>query len=354
MKFTKIFIVGILFFLLSGVSFGQELTYSKAEPLLNDSQKEVLNKADKYLKKSEKKIASAEKIEAKYKKYLDKKAKTKKAKKKKKYQKKFDKKTVEARKIRIQAQKDFLRAYQDATTVYSQLIVAADFFDDGDRTEANSLNNSAVNMIDNSEKKMASYNKIIGDSKKLKKAKASSINTAISSAQKLQKGAYDKQKEAIDIVLNQNVKKEAAEKDERAWSTAQNIHTIAGYQDYIENFPSGKHLASARSNVRMLEAEKTKINDPVNLSSDYTFKVQIAASFTQLPQNELRAKYSNVAEIEKVHSAGRYKYWVGSFPTYSQAASLRDQLLTSTVFDAFIVVFDKDGNQIEVSDDMKN
>ncbi len=354
MKFTKIFIVGILFFLLSGVSFGQELTYSKVVPLLNDSQKGVLNKAEKYLKKGEKKIASAEKIEAKYKKYLDKKAKAKKAKKKKKYQKKFDKKTVEARKIRIQAQKDNLKAYQDATTVYSQIIVAADFYDDADRTEANSLNNSAVSMVDNSEKKMAHYNKIIGDKKKLKKTKASSINGAISSAKKLQEDAYNKQKEAIDIVLNQTVKKEAAEKDERAWSTAQNIHTIAGYQDYIDNFPSGKHLTSARSNIRMLEAEKTKVNEPVNASSDFTFKVQIAASFTQLPNNELRAKYSNVGEIEKVHTGGRYKYWVGAFPSYSGAAALRDQLLTSTVFDAFIVVFDKDGNQVEVTDDMKN
>lgn len=355
MKLTKVLIVGILFFLYSGITFGQELTYSAAEALLNDSQKAVLEKADKYLKKGEKKIASAEKIEAKYKKYLDKKNKAKKAKKKKKYQDKFDKKTIEARKIRIQAQKDYLKAYQDATSVYSQIIVGADYFDDGDRTEANALNNKAESLVESSEKKMAKYNKIIGDKKKLKKTKASSISSAISDARSSQDDAYGKQKEAIDLVLNQKTKKEAAEKDDRAWSTAQNIHTISAYQDYIDNFPRGKHVSSARSNIRMLEAEKEKVNEPViNTNSDYVFKVQIAASYTQLPNSELRAKYSKTEEIEKSRVGGRYKYWVGSFPTYSGAAALRDQLLTSTVFDAFVVVFDKSGNQLEVTDEMKN
>jgi len=353
MKFTKVFMIGMLFFFFSGVSFGQELTYSEAESLLNDSQKEVLKKADKYLKKGDKKIANAEKIESKYKKYLDKKNKAKKAKKKKKYQKKFDKKTAEARKIRIQAQKDYLKGYQDATTVYSQIIVGADYYDDGDRTEANSLNNSAESLVEDAEKKMSKYNKMVGNKKKLKKAKASAINSAISKSKSNLTSAFEKQKEAIDIVLAQSQKKEADEKDERAWSAAQNIHSISGYQDYIDNFPSGKHLRSARSNIRMLEAEKVK--EPViNTNSDYIFKVQIAASFTQLPNSELRAKYSNTEEIEKVRVGRRYKYWVGSFPTYSGAAALRDQLLTSTVYDAFIVVFDKSGNQIEVTDDMKN
>ncbi|NPA45112.1 MAG: hypothetical protein GXO49_06230 [Chlorobi bacterium] len=353
MKFTKVFIVGILFFFFSGVSFGQELTYSEAEVLLNDSQKEVLKKADKYLKKGDKKIASAEKIEAKYKKYLEKKNKAKSAKKKKKYQAKFDKKTAEARKIRIQAQKDYLKAYQDATAVYSQIIVGADYFDDADRTEANSLNNSAESLVENAEKEMSKYNKIIGDSKKLKKTKASDINSAISKSKDLLSSAYNKQKEAIDIVLTQGRKKEEAEKDERAWSTAQGIHTIEAYQDYIDNFPSGRHVSSARSNIRMLRAEEAKKNAS-NAASDYIFKVQIAASISQLPISELRAKYPNTDEIEKVHVGNRYKYWVGAFPTYKEAAALRDQLLTSTVYDAFIVVFDKDGNQLEVTDDMKN
>ncbi len=356
MKLMKSFIVGALFFLISGNVSSQELTYSAADGLFNDSQKEVLEKADKYLKKGDKKIASAEKIEEKNQKYLDKKAKAKKTKKKAKYQKKFDKKTVEARKIRIQAEKDYLKGYQDATAVYSQLITGADYYDDGDRTEASSLNSKAETMIEDAEKKMAKYNKIVADKKKMKKTKASSINGAISSARGLKEDAYNKQKEAVDIVLSQGVKKEEAQRDEDAWSNAQSIHTIASYQDYIENFSSGKHVQSARSNIRLLEAEKEKENEVViaDVNSDYIFKVQIASSVSPLPNNELAAKYSNTSEIEKVRVGYRYKYWVGSFGSYSRAAALRDQLLTSTVYDAFIVVFDKSGNQIEVTYDMKN
>jgi len=355
MKLIKSFIVVVLFFLISGNVSAQELTYSGAEELFNNSQKEVLDKADKYLKKGDKKIASAEKIEAKFQKYLDKKAKAKKAKKKKKYQKKFDKKTLEARKIRIQAEKDYLKGYQGAIAVYSQLIAGSDYYDEDDRADANSLNNKAERMIEDAENKMEKYNKIIGNKKKFKKVKASAVNSAISNSRSLKESAYSKQKEALDIVLNQGVKKGEAQKDENAWSNAQSIHTIASYQDYIDNFSSGKHLQSARSNIRMLEAENEKENESIvtDVNSDYIFKVQIASSISPLPNNELAAKYSNTSEIEKVRVGYRYKYWVGSFGSYSRAASLRDKLLTSTVYDAFIVVFDKSGNQIEVTYDMK-
>jgi len=355
MKLIKFLIIGMFFFLFSGNAFGQDLTYSVAEGLFNDSQKEVLKKADTYLKKGDKKIASAEKIESKYQKYLDKKNKTKKAKKKKKYQKKFDKKTAEARKIRVHAEKDYLKAYQDAIAVYSQLIVAAKYFDEGDKTKALSLNSKAETMIVEAENKMVKYNKIVSNKKKLKSAKASYINSAISEARKIKEEALVKQKQAIDIVLIQGKKKELYDKDENAWKNAKSIHSIASYQDYIDNFPTGMHVTSARSNIRLLESEVEKTVQSSNtVNSDYIFKVQIASSVTPLPQNELASKYSNTDEIQQVKVGYRYKYWVGNFGTYQQAVVLRDQLLVSSVYDAFIVVFDKDGNQIDVSYDMKN
>ncbi len=350
MKLTKVLFIGLIFFIFSGAAFGQEITYSAAEGLFNDSQKKVLEKAEKHIDKGDKKIKLAEKIEAKY---------TKKKKKKKKKKKtkasKFDKKTWEAKKFRIQAEKEYLKAYQDASTVYSEIIVAADFFDDGDHTEATALNNEAVKMVVDAEKKMSKYNKTIGNKKTLKKMPSAKLKTAIKEAHSLKENAINKQKEALDLVLNQGKKKEAVEKDNAAWANAQNINTIEAYKDYIDSFSSGKYVTNARAMIRQLKAEEEKKREVViQASSDYTFKVQIAASKTQLSNYELQTKYPNTSEIEQVYTNYYYKYWVGSFGSYSQAVSLRDQLLMSTVPDAFIVVFDKSGNQIDVSFDMKN
>ncbi len=337
MKVFKFFVIGLVFLLFSGYTGAQTVTYSNAESLFNAEQTKVLEKAEKYITKAESKISKAEAIEKKY------------AKKKKK-KKKYNKKTWEAKKFRIQAEKDFLKAYQDASAVYSQIIVGTTYYDDNDKSEAHALNDDAVSLIEGADKKMSTYNKKIGDSKYLKKVSSSSVNSAISNARSSKESAYSKQTEALDIVLNQGRKKELDEKDNKAWSNAQNINTIASYQDYIDNFPSGKYTSKARQMIRQLQAEQDKNKSVV---SDYVFKVQIAASRSALPKYELAGKYSNTSEIEKEYSDGFYKYRVKSFSTYSQAAAFRDQLLRSTVPDAFIVVYDKNGNQLEVNDEMK-
>lgn len=336
MKILKFFVVGLILVLFSNFTQAQSLTYSSAESLLNSEQTKILEKAEKYITKAESKISKAEAIEKKY------------AKKKKK-KKKYNKKTWEAKKFRIQAEKDYLKAYQDASAVYSEIIVGTTYYDDNDKSEAHSLNDDAVSLIEGADKKMSNYNKKIGDNKYLKKLSFSSLNSAISSARGSKKSAYSKQTEALDIVLNQGRKKEQDEKDNRAWASAQNINTIASYQDYIDNFSSGKYVSKARQMIRQLQAELNK--KPI--VSDYVFKVQIAASRSALPKYELASKYSNTSEIEKEYSGGFYKYRVKSFSTYSQAAAFRDQLLRSTVPDAFVVVYDKSGNQLEVSDEMK-
>jgi len=340
MKVVKFFVIGLIFLMFSGLTKAQTVTYSAAESLFNSEQAKVLEKAEKYIDKAEAKITKAEAIEKKY------------AKKKKK-KKKYNKKTWEAKKFRIQAEKNYLKAYQDASAVYSQIIVGATYYDDGDKSEAHALNDDAVSLIEDADKKMSKYNKKTSDTKYLKKLSFSSLNSAISSARGNKESAYSKQTEAIDIVLNQGRKKKLDEKDNRAWTNAQNINTIASYQDYLDNFSSGKYVSRARQMIAKLKADQAKNNKP-QVNSNYIFKVQIAASRSALPKYELAGKYSNTSEIEKQYSGGYYKYWVKSFPTYSQAAAFRDQLLRSTVPDAFVVVFDKSGNQLEVSDEMKS
>jgi hypothetical protein len=326
----------VLFF--SGIMKGQTVTYSAAESLFTQEQKSVLDKAEKFILRGDKLIKDADGIDTKFE-------------KKKKNEKKFDKKTWEAKKFRIDAEKNYLKAYQDAITVYSGLVVGTEYFDSNDENEAHALNDAALEALTEAESKMSGYGKMGNDEDALKKLSASSLNTAIRSAEGLRLDAYNKEVEAMDIILSQSRKKEMVQKDERAWQNAQDINTIASYQDYIDNFPQGKYVSKARQLIKQLQDEEN--NKRVVDQSNYIFMVQIAASKVVLSQGKLGSIYKKTKEIQRIYIEGYYKYRVGNFKNYKEAAAFRDQCMRNGAPDAFVVVFDKNGNQIEVTDSMK-
>lgn len=340
MKNIIYFIILFTAICFSRIAQSQNVTYSSAESLFTQEQKSVLDKAEKFIEKGDKLIKNANEIDGKFEK-LD----------KKKKEKKFDKKTWEAKKFRIEAEKNYLKGYQDAITVYSEIVTGAEYFDSNDDKEAHALSEAAGESITEAEKKMSAYDKISNDSKQLKKLTSSSLNTAINSAAKLREDAYDKEKEALDIILSQSRKKEQVKRDEKAWENAQDINTIASYQDYIDNFPTGKYVNRARQLIKQLQEEE---RDKQVEQGNYVFMVQIAASKVLLSKGKLSSLYKKTKEIEKVFAEGYYKYRVGKYTNYKEAASFRDQLMRAGVPDAFVVVFDKNGNQIEVTDNMKN
>jgi hypothetical protein len=337
MKLFKTLTAISLFFFFSGTLLGQSLTYSAAEDLLSGDQSDRLEKAEKYLGNGETDLNKAKEIEKKYE-------------KKKKKQKKYDKKTWEAKKYRIFAEKDFLKAYKEACEVYSEVISQAEFFDEDDIQEANSLNEEALALIEEAESDMKSYNSMANDKGELKKLSASKLNSALGKSKNKRESAYDKQKEALDLVLAQGRKKAENERDDAAWSQAQSIHTIAGYQDYIDNFPSGKYVNKARQLINQLREEEERNKTAV---SDYTFMIQIATSTHNLSNWELKRLYSNTSEIKSEYIDGIYKYRVDkSFTTYEQAYNFALTLKNKNP-DLFIVAFSKSGNQIQVTEEMK-
>jgi len=337
MKLFKSSVTVILFIFFAGSMFGQSLTYSPAEDLLNDAQKDKLEKADKYIKNGQTKIKNAKAIEKKYE-------------KKKKKTEKYDKKIWEAKKIRILADKDYQKAYVEASEAYSEIISQAEFFDENDIKSANSLNNDALALIEEADQDMKSYGSMANDNGKLKELSSSKLNSDISSADGKRESAFDKQKEAIDLVLAQGKKKEETERDERAWADAQSMNTIAGYQDYIDNFPAGKYVYKARQLINQLREEEERNKVTV---SDYTFMIQIASSNHNLSNWELKKRYSNTSEIKKEYVNGLYKYRIDkSFTNYEQAYNFAVGIKSKNP-DLFIVAFTKDGIQVNITEDMK-
>jgi biotin-(acetyl-CoA carboxylase) ligase len=347
MKLFKILTSVIFFLLFSGAVKSQEFIYTGIEGRLTDAQTSEIQKAETNIQKAEKTIDEAEVIEAKYE-ALEKSNKEKK-------RKKFDSKTYEAKKLRIDAEKKYQKAYEGIIAVYSDVITQSDFYYADDQKKASALNEEAVGLLKDAEDKMKEYNKITGDEKELKNIRAKNLDGAISKSRALKEEALQKQFSALELILNQEVKKRADEEDRLAWENAVEENTIESFEEYIETFSKGKFVSQARDKIAKLKADienNVSQNASNSQNTGLTFKVQIAASKRKLSNAKLLKYYSDVSKIESVYVGKYHKYRVGSFSSYKDALNFKNSLL-SRVPDAFIVVFDKEGKQIEVTEDMK-
>ncbi len=342
LKFTGLLLFSILIF---GVSYSQDFNYPDVEGRLTDDQRETLEKAETYVKAAEKKIKQAESIESQYSKFKES--------KKSRKRKKWEKKTWEAKQKRIDAEKRYEMAYLLAYDVYSEVITTNQYYSKADEDNANSLNNNANDKLSDAKSKLSKYKKKT-DKKSLEKVKYKKLASDIDNIRVLQNEAIQKQFDAIGLMLQQGNKKLEDQKDNLAWENAKDINTISAYQEYIDDFSKGKFVAQARSKINALkkaaadarELRKNKAN------KGYTFKVQIAASKTRISNFSLARKYSDVSKISKVNEGGYFKYRVGSFDNYLDAESLKKSLKRKAP-GAFIVVFDVNGKQIQVIDEMK-
>ncbi len=331
-------------------TYAQSFMYEAIQDRLSAEQTTEIGEAQGYADKAQKSTEKAEAIEKEY-------AKLKGTGKKSK-DKKYEKKIWEAKKHNIDAEVKYAKAYTAATTVYSAFLNEAAFYLDSDKEEALRLDSEAMELMGNADNNLSKIKKDAGDKKDLGKMSSSKLSSELASSHKLMEDALEKQFRALELYTKQADKKKYDENDRRAWDEAQTINTIEGYQDYIANFSRGKYVAEARERMGKLKEAPVvdepddNVNHPVANAKGYVFKVQIAASRKPLSHERLAEIYPQVDKIERQFIGGKYKYRIGSYPSYKQAAAERDKVV-STASGAFVVVFDKNNKQIKVSDDMK-
>jgi hypothetical protein len=320
--------------------------YQGVEDQLSSEQLGEISTAQGFVEKAEASIKKAEGIEASY---AD----------KKKKEKKYEKKIWEAKKFRIDAEVKYSRGFSGATTVYSAFINEANFYLDSDKEEAKRLDSEAIELMGTADNQLSKLKKVAGEKKALEKMSSSKLGSELASSHKLIEDALEKQFKAMELYLKQADKKKYDEKDRQAWDEAQSINTVEAYEEYVTNFSRGKNAAKAREKIEELRKEPEVVvdsSDQVNPEvavAGITFKVQIAASKIPLSHAKLSALYSQTDQIERQRVGGQYKYRVGNFKSYGEAAKKRDQMRVSGAPDAFIVAFDKKNTQIPVTDAMK-
>ena len=346
MKILNIFIITILVSVLFGTAQSQNVIFEPIKAQLNDDQIDDLEDSQRSLDKIDSYIKKATAIESKYSKY--------KSKKKKKY----EKKTWEAKQYRVKAAEKRQKSYEKACGVYSEFIQAAKFYYEEDQSRANSLNDGAMEKLDGADSEMSRYKSSAKKKVFKKKIKYSKLSSAISSSTSLQNDALEEQFDALNLFIIQNDKMQKDERDNAAWRRATQQNTILAYQTYIKENPKGNHASDARKKIRELEeiarkkAEEEAKDKEISATGDYIFSIQIAATRIPISQFSLKRKYSDVSKIKKSKSGNFYKYKVGSFNTYEEAVQLRNTIRRN-VPGAFIVVFDKNNQQIEVTNEMK-
>lgn len=347
----RFFLAGILVFFGTGV-FAQNLMFEPIKGQLTEDQIDDIDDAERALGKIDSYIKKAKQIEKEYAKYKNSRKKRKK--------KKYERKTWEAKDYRIKAENQRQKIYEKACNAYSDFIRAANFYYPKDENSANSLNDGAMEKLDDADGKMSKYSKFDSKRDYKKKVEYSSMSSDISASQNLLTEALNDQFSALNLYLAQADKRAKEQADKEAWQQAKREDTTSAYQNYINNFPKGKYVADARKRIRELEelarlAHKTKENDKTNNinSGNFMFSVQIAASRLPLSKYILKRKYTDVSKIQREYSGNYYKYRVGVFNTYAEASQMRDNI-RRTIPGAFIVVFEKSTNtQIEVENSMK-
>lgn len=355
MKILKSGLSLIFLILLAGTANSQDFLYKKIESRLNADQRKKIEKSETYVQKAEKIVNQAKKIESSY-------ANLKSSKKKRK-RRKWERKTWKAKKYRIAAEKEYYKAYKMTSKVYSDLIEQTSFHFDTDKTDAEAFSNESDKKLKEANSKINKY-KNLSSRRKLKKVNYGVLVKDLNDSRSKKKEALKIQFKALDIIINQDAKKQSDEKDRLAWKNAKSENTEVAYQTYIDGNPSGKHISEARNMINKLkierekkekeEAERVKKMTEQMGSTGYTFKIQLLASKIKIGNRTKKNLYSNINKIEETRVRGWYKYRVGKYGTYKEAYNdakkIKKQYRNRELF---IVAFDKSGNEIPIKDEMK-
>jgi hypothetical protein len=351
MHTTKYFLFTVVFLCIFGHAKTQDLLFEDIKSEMSAEQLDEIEKAERGLERISSYITKAEAIESEYSKFKNS--------NKKRHKKKYEKKTWEAKKFRTTAENLRQKSYATAVNVYSDLIESLDFYYEEDEEEALRLNQAAQNEISNAEKILAKYDEAESRRDYKKEVSHSSLLSNIANAQQAQEEALNNQFETLELYLAQKNKRDAEERDNAAWQRAKREHTISAYNRYIDNFPRGKYVNAAREEIAKLEelarieAEKNK-----NPESLYTFKIQIAASRIPLSDEQIREYYDDPSKVSQEYTENYYKYRVGTFTDYASAHQFLETLMQSRSInypyeEPFIVAFDREDNQVEVTNEMK-
>lgn len=303
---------------------------------LTDTEKEAIEDAKKDIDRGDRMIAAADNDYQKYADLFN---------GNKRKQKKAEKKTVPAKRNLITADNYFNSGYQKLYDVYADKLDGIVFQFQDDQATAQDLIDQAKSLFDEGNQ-ILQNNKGYTDKQLQKTIKYQNLATNIKNGAQKEKEAIEKLVEALTLYENQAQKQQTmVNADNQAWQNALMEDSISAYEEYIQNYPNGIHVAEAEQKIEDLHK---KIADAQNQQGnpDLVYHVQISASKTPLSDATIKSRvfYTNetIEHFEEDDSQGRHwhKYYIGSFSSYWDAHTYRKSMgRMKNGSNAFVIAF---------------
>ena len=232
--------------------------------------------------------------------------------------------------------------------VYGEKVAASVFLYDDDETRVNNMQQDASDDYNSGKRKLKPYKKV--SKKDLKKSiKHSKLTSDLSTSFDLKMASINKLIEGYAVYLEQEIKRQLEEEEKRVWQNSLSENSIVAFQNYLSEYPSGKHVSEAINNISSLEetARKTKENEErMRSMANLKFHVQLAASKKPLSKWKIKRFYKGSKKIVTKHYDVWYKYSIGEFKTYEEAKAF---IKTIKVRGAFVVAYQND-KKIDIQD----
>jgi len=332
----------ILFFGFIGVpkiiAQGDDL-FTAMEAHLTPDEKDQVDRAKENLAKGDKLEDQIKAQDTKNEKYLSKKGK------------KAEKKSVDAKVLRVQQAMHYEKGYDLIYTVYSEKVGACVFAFPEDETKVNELIEESSADNASAKRKMKEL-KGLNEKAMKKKVEYAKLKSDIQSALRLYTSSIKNLIDGYAIFLDQEAKKQLEEEESRAWQNAQSENTLLSYQQYLNDYPSGKYAADARAQISSLEEQERRRKEEEisrSLQGNIVYQVQIAASKVKFSKAKIASFYKATNDVVEKNYDGWYKYSVGNFKTYDDA---KKYLTKVRVKGAFVVAYIGD-KKVEITEAMK-
>ncbi len=312
----KKFLLIVLFGFFVVNSYSQDI-YNPLNDL-SDSEKSTISDAKKNIERADRMMSNAVNEYNKYKNLLTSKKKNK--------RKKGEKKTVTGKQNMITAANYYNKGYKQLYNLYMDKLNTIVFEFEEDKNAAEQYKSKAEKLFSQGQKKLEKYKGT--DEKKLKKdIKFATLKSNMESGAESERKAIENLALALSLYDNQNAKKqEQTEADNKAWQNALMENSIQGYQNYLDSYPQGLHVAEANAKISELE-EKIRIAEEQQKNPDLIYHVQIMADTHPWTTEEIKSKiyFTNETIVEQ-YIDGWYKYWIGDFKSYDEAKAKAKQV----------------------------
>jgi hypothetical protein len=313
----KFFLTFVWVFVLSIMVFSQDIFSPISD--LNDSEKSIIEEAKNKIDRGNRMAANADNDRQKYANLFDS--------DRRRRQNRAEKKLVPAKRNLLSAGNFHREGYEALYNLYYEKLSTLSFKFPADQQEADNLASQAERLYRNGTTALTRNAASYTDRELERDVKFNSLETSVKTGERQLKEAVEKLSEALILYEKQADKEqEYYAQDLEAWQNAMMQNSISGYEKYIEDFPLGKFINQAQSKIEELE-ERIRLAEQMQSNPNLAYHIQIMADTKSWTKEDIKSKifFTNEEIVEK-YVDGWYKYWIGSYNTYSEAKVRRDQV----------------------------